>query len=683
MSRQTTFPPLDDLTLDNIDELRRLAREGHPQAMGALGLHYYVGDYVPQDFDEARYWSEKGQLHGDPTALYCLGLMYDRGEGVPRDAKLAFAYYFESAHAGYAASMTNLGLMYAEGEAIERDLKEAFNWMKKGAEAGDAMACYNLADMYAKGDGVEPDPEMTVRYYEKAAEEEPDAWVRLAEFYFRGAPGFEPDRKKGHEALDRGMEAGSLEAIDLMGHLFIEGAEGFPKDVEHGLELVREAVRYGSAQALHHLSFLYDEGRVVPKDPAEAERLCEEAAEQDYSPAVYDLAVKYYDDEKDEVKQMKAKALFERALVLGEFDADYFLGEIAWEEARTGEPPKEAVDHWREGAENGSAACMGSLGRTIYLQAADTDSDKLAEGVAWLRPAAEGRIPEACYYLADAYLYGRGVETDFAEGHKWLLKAYELGMKEALVKIAYDYAFGVGVEKDIERGVEAFESAAAAEQPEAFYYLGLCYRRGYGVVQNIERAREYFEAAVQRGVNRAMASLGELFFRDPFEEGTRDFRKAVQFWTPLINTEPEAMADYGVLLFEGGTDDTGYTAPKDPERGLKLIRRAIAMSASEECGEAKVVLARAILEGRAAGDDAECLALLFEAWDALVDDMEAVEAMMKKIAERHGLAGFSGEDHQGQDGHGGHGGHDGHYGPRQAETRDEDDEHAARRRRLN
>jgi TPR repeat protein len=69
-----------------------LSERGDPTAQTYLGIMYYRGQGVPQNFNVATYWLHIASKAGVPTAQYYLGLMYDKGQGVPQDFVLAHAW---------------------------------------------------------------------------------------------------------------------------------------------------------------------------------------------------------------------------------------------------------------------------------------------------------------------------------------------------------------------------------------------------------------------------------------------------------------------------------------------------------------------------------------------------------------------------------------------------------------
>ncbi len=64
-----------------VSACRRLADRGVPQAQYNLGLMYYHGKAVPQDYAEAVTWFRKAAEQGDADAQYNLGFMYENGPG--------------------------------------------------------------------------------------------------------------------------------------------------------------------------------------------------------------------------------------------------------------------------------------------------------------------------------------------------------------------------------------------------------------------------------------------------------------------------------------------------------------------------------------------------------------------------------------------------------------------------
>jgi|TARA_B100001971_G_C18092570_1_gene484314 TPR repeat protein len=85
-------------------------------------------------------WYRLSAEQGDVKAQYNLGLMYFIGQGVSQDYKESVKWYRLSAEQGDAEAQFNLGLMYSEGQGVPQDDKEAVKWYRLAAEQGDADA---------------------------------------------------------------------------------------------------------------------------------------------------------------------------------------------------------------------------------------------------------------------------------------------------------------------------------------------------------------------------------------------------------------------------------------------------------------------------------------------------------------------------------------------------------------
>lgn len=78
----------------------RAAAQGDPRAQLNLGLIYFNGNGIAQDFKQAVSWYRKAALHGDTKAQYNLGLMYTKGQRVAQDHRQAASWYRKAAAQG-------------------------------------------------------------------------------------------------------------------------------------------------------------------------------------------------------------------------------------------------------------------------------------------------------------------------------------------------------------------------------------------------------------------------------------------------------------------------------------------------------------------------------------------------------------------------------------------------------
>ena len=70
----------------------------------------------------------------DVTNQYNLGVMYYNGQGVPQDYKEAMKWFRMAAEQGHADAQYNLGVIYSNGKGVPQDHKEAMKWLRMAAE---------------------------------------------------------------------------------------------------------------------------------------------------------------------------------------------------------------------------------------------------------------------------------------------------------------------------------------------------------------------------------------------------------------------------------------------------------------------------------------------------------------------------------------------------------------------
>ena len=173
---------------------KKAVEQGNAGGQDLLGYMYYNGKGVAQDYTQALYWYKKAmEEHGnamtqnmlgimnvddiaEADAQSNLGLMYYEGHGVAQDYKQALDLYKKAAEYGAERGQVYLGRMYYEGRGVAQDYTQALYWYKKAAEQGSAGGQSWLGIMYYSGKGVAQDYTQALYWYKKAAEQgEPTA----------------------------------------------------------------------------------------------------------------------------------------------------------------------------------------------------------------------------------------------------------------------------------------------------------------------------------------------------------------------------------------------------------------------------------------------------------------------------------------------------------------------------
>ena len=98
--------------------------------MGMTGLLSAIsGFFLKPGFDAAR----KAAEQGNPLSQFNLGLMYYKGRAVRQNYTEAVKWWRLSAEKGFAEALNNLGMMYGNGDGVQQDNMEAYKWFDLAA----------------------------------------------------------------------------------------------------------------------------------------------------------------------------------------------------------------------------------------------------------------------------------------------------------------------------------------------------------------------------------------------------------------------------------------------------------------------------------------------------------------------------------------------------------------------
>ena len=231
----------------------------------------------------------------------------------------------------------------------------------------------------------------------------------------------------------------------------------------HGLSLLREVAAEANTLALETLAFLHATGIGASRDPAEAERLLEEAARRgsDGFPGL----------RRDARTSVPIRDLVNRGSARLERLAD-------------------AGDTW-------SAALLARM-RQVGLVSED-DPERTVE---LARQAAGAGEHRAMRVLMHAYGMGNGVEEDDAESLRWQRRGAEAGNSFCMMFLGNALLEGKNMPRDVETGLTWLRRAAEAGNWWAMNDLGHAYDEGFhGVPPDREKAVAW---------KRRLAELGDV-----------------------------------------------------------------------------------------------------------------------------------------------------------------------------
>jgi TPR repeat protein len=115
-------------------------------AMAALVLVALAGAAVAEPFEEYRARAEQG----DAAAQFNLGLRYFVGEDVPEDYAETVKWYQLSADQGYYPAQLGLARMYENGRGVPQDMVRAHMWANLCAAHGGRIPCADIRSDYER-----------------------------------------------------------------------------------------------------------------------------------------------------------------------------------------------------------------------------------------------------------------------------------------------------------------------------------------------------------------------------------------------------------------------------------------------------------------------------------------------------------------------------------------------------
>ena len=141
---------------DAIRCFKNAAQFGHMEARIILQRDYSLGPYYMNEDDI--------EIPHDPEAAYQLGLKYFSGDGVPQDFLNAADCFESAACVDHAPSQFRYACCLIKGFGVEANPYEAFDWAKKAAKAGALGAAYVYGMLLMQGYG-EDDEQKGANYW--------------------------------------------------------------------------------------------------------------------------------------------------------------------------------------------------------------------------------------------------------------------------------------------------------------------------------------------------------------------------------------------------------------------------------------------------------------------------------------------------------------------------------------
>ena len=318
---------LSDNLPDNSDTAQESKSSSHSSAdvekseeFYELGLKYYKGDGIPQDFDKAWKYFDLAAQSGNVDAIYHIGLMhehesdYGKLKNLSRD--MALSAFTTAAEKGHIDAMLKLGDWYRN----QSDFEKAFQYFEKAANAGNRDAMYDVGLMYLNGTGVKQNAKMAMDFLKKAAKEgNINAVHLLGDSYYS-----EEDFQKAFQFYLRAAETGHSGSMKCIGDMYYYG-KGVVKDLNKSMAWYIRVAETGDTDAMIKIGNMYDCGEGVSKSQKKAAEWFTRAAELGSITAMLYIAEMYSEGEGVSKSQKKAAEWYTRAAELGNITAMRYI----------------------------------------------------------------------------------------------------------------------------------------------------------------------------------------------------------------------------------------------------------------------------------------------------------------------------------------------------------------------
>lgn len=381
---------------DAFEIMNSLAIKYNVEAQYRLGICYYIGQGITQDYTKAVYWYTKAANQGHSNAQNSLAVCYENGQGVSQDYAQAFNWYKKSADQGNSDAQNNLGHCYYSGQGVAQDYKQAFKWFKKSANQGNKQAQYNLAICYDNGRGTTQDYKLAIKWYKKAADQgNSNAQFNLGSSYYRGQ-GTTQDYKRAVYWYKKSAEQGNKHAQYNLGYCYEKG-QGVAQDYSQAYNWYKKSAEQGNSNAQNNLGDCYYFGRGVAKDYTKAVYWYTKAAEQGDYEAQYNLGDCYYYGHGVINDYAKAFTWYKKSAEQGYSDAQEILGECYYYGKGVTQDYKQAFNWYKKAADQGNSAAQINLG--IYYERGICVPQDYNLAYNWYKKAAEQGDSLAKYNL--------------------------------------------------------------------------------------------------------------------------------------------------------------------------------------------------------------------------------------------------------------------------------------------
>jgi len=394
-----------------------------------------------------------------------------------------------------------------DGAKVEHD-KKAFKSLSQATNLSVSSMTY-IGNCFLNGEGVDQDELKAFEYfYEAAAEGNAEAQNSLGYLYLYGQV-VPKEELKAFEYFYEAAARGNAEAQNSIANLYLRG-EKVPKDEKKAFEYYQLSAAQNDSWGLFNLGISYKRGRGTEKDELEAIRCHEQAAEMGNTYAQYYLGRRFASGRGVEKNLVTAFHYFESAANAGHPDAQFELA-LCYMDGKGVEKDDELAKQFLKlSAAQDSAHALVTLGE-IYEEGKMGFALDLNEAFKSYKKAfkKENEHPQALFYLAECFRFGKGVKQNPCKAFKFIQRAALCGDHDAQIYLFESY-FGETAAKDERKAIEFLTKFALEGNPGAQVKLAGFYIRGDYLGKDLGKAEAFLKMASRQGNIEAQEILEEL-----------------------------------------------------------------------------------------------------------------------------------------------------------------------------
>jgi len=139
---ENVHDPYDGTKISPPPELAMMACSAAAQKLGSAEMNFLLGVtfYFKDNFAVALAQYRFAARQNYPPALNAIGVLYFNGEGVSQDYSRAVAWWQRAAQYESSAAAFNLWAAYKNGQGVSKDDNQALFWLRKSADWGNPAA---------------------------------------------------------------------------------------------------------------------------------------------------------------------------------------------------------------------------------------------------------------------------------------------------------------------------------------------------------------------------------------------------------------------------------------------------------------------------------------------------------------------------------------------------------------